>query len=384
MKSLFIGHFSPSENTELLGNSSAGTQVQKQILHEMIELTENNIICYAMSSIAVWPRGKFISKSVKEKSIEFIGFINLPVVKHIIFSLRLFKRISVFKPELCLQYNSYLFENIILLAYKFFNPKIFLVLFIQDVNIDNKSFFYSKRKLISLFERLSIALSNYFDVLIPISIAIIKDFNLSPAKSFVFQGGVTNSAIELMKKNIYDFNDLENIGVFAGALEKYNGIDALINQWLFCDTEHKLHIFGRGSLEYYVKNAAMNSNKIVFHGLKSQEVILEWQLKARWNFCLRYSIGLNQNYFFPSKFFNILCAPGSVVVNDFQAIPASVREFVEIVSDDLSDLSNILNISANISSAMKIEERRELVLSFFSWKSCIEEIVRRFLLFKNF
>jgi glycosyltransferase involved in cell wall biosynthesis len=373
MKTVFIGHFSPTTNFGNPAASAAGDQVQRQIIKELQDHTCGDTIIYSMSPIPAWPRGELITRSQHENAVEYIGYLNAPVLKHLVFSVRLMMRLFRSRPALCIQYNSYFFENLILLLFRLFRPACFLATIIQDIHIEKGIFQISRRGLRSLSERLSLGLSRSFDLIVPISSSIITDFKFDPSRCFVFQGGITAFAAQLMYARQ---GPLADIGVFAGALEPYNGIDRLINQWLTCGIEHTLHVFGRGSLKNHVEQAAKCSDKIVFHGLQPEEIILQWQLKARWNFCLRYSEGLNQEYFFPSKLFNVVCAPGAVIGNDFYALPSSLREHMGIVSDDLSDLPSVLTHAAKISSLARLEERREIVKSKHNWRSCIDQIVK--------
>jgi hypothetical protein len=71
-----------------------------------------------------------------------------------------------------------------------------------------------------------------------------------------------------------------------------------------------------------------------------------------------------------------MCAPGAVVANDFHALPVYLREHIGIVSDDLSNLTNVLANAAAISSIARVEDRREIVESKHSWRSCIEQIIK--------
>ncbi len=373
MSTVFIGHLSPAADFGDLAVSAAGNQVQRQIIKELQDQTGGDVICYAMSPAPAWPRGGLISRSRHENSVEFIGYLNVPVLKHLVFSGRLLVRLIRSRPKLCLQYNSYFFENLILLLFRLLKPVCSLVIIIQDIHVERGVFLFSRRGLRSFSEWLSLGLSRFFDLVVPISSSIISDFRFDPARCFVFQGGFTAFAAQL-KGDLQ--GSLADIGVFAGSLEPHNGIDRLVNQWLACRIEHTLHVFGRGSLQNLVELAAKRSRTIVFHGWQPEEIILQWQLKARWNFCLRYSQGLNQEYFFPSKLFNIMCAPGAVVGNDFHGLPAAFREYIGFVSDDLSDLPNVLAHAAKISSPARVAQRREIVKTEHSWQSCIDQIIK--------
>lgn len=371
MKSVFIGHFSPADQAGGKASSAAGDQVQRQILTEM-QGRPGDTLCYAMQPLPAWPKGPLLAKSLREEGIEFIGYVNVHVIKHIVFSLRMLSRLLAVRPRLCVQYNAYLFENLALLLFRVLGPQAFLVILIQDIHAEITSSVLSRRGMRALSERFSIFLSRAFDLVVPISRAIIADFGFVPEKCILFQGGVTAFAEKLIAA---EPGPLEDIGVFAGALEPHNGVDRLVDQWLACGTAHTLHVFGRGSLQDHVATAAAGSARIVFHGLQPEHVILQWQLRAKWNFCLRYSAGLNQEYFFPSKMFNVVCAPGTVIVNDFYALPDALRPYLDIVADDLSDLGGVLNSAAQTWSAERVERRREIVSSHHSWNACVRQII---------
>lgn len=371
IKTVFVGHFSPKVYSEDLASSAAGNQVQRRIFKSLADKTDT--YCYSMTPTPSWPRAPLISKSLREGSIEFIGYINIPLVKHLIFSSRLFFKILHSKPTICFQYNSYFFENLFLLIYRAFHEQSNLVIFIQDIHIEKKIFKFSQLKLKRVLERLSLLSARSFNLIVPVSSAIISDFKFHPHKCFVFPGGVTEFAEQVMK---CQREQLSDFAVFAGALEAYNGIDRLVDYWAFHEIQQTLHIFGRGSLQKYIEKISISSKNIVFHGHQSEEAIIQWQCAAKWNFCLRYSDGLKQEYFFPSKLFNILCAPGITIANDFHGLPLCLRNYIQIIPDNLSSLSVILQDNRmNKEYYNEIINRRNIILSNFSWSACVKKCI---------
>lgn len=374
MKTIFVGHFSSFCQSLKGASSTAGNQVQRQIMKELsLKCGAENVISYSMMPLPSWPRGPIISRSLIEESVKFLGYLNLPVLKHVVFAFRLFGRLMTKRPQLCLQYNSYFFENVSLLLYRLCRPDCVLSIFIQDIHVNPLARILSKPGLRSLSERSSICLARRFNMILPISEAIVNDFRMDHNKCEIFTGGLTDFALKLMQES--ERQTLVNIGVFAGALEPHNGIDRLIDQWIACGVQWPLHVFGRGSLSGYVRQASERSKKIIFHDFQPEHIILEWQSKARWNFCLRYSDGLNQTYFFPSKLFNIACAAGAVMVNDFHGLPGALRDHLCILADDLSDLPTQLAMSADLTRYENVGIRHEIIKEEYSWEKCIAKIV---------
>ncbi|GAB4560819.1 MAG: hypothetical protein Tsb007_24640 [Rhizobacter sp.] len=376
MKTAFVGHYAPLSKAMEQASSAAGNQVQRQIGEEVSKLCgANHAALYSMTPHPTWPRGPLVSPSMIEGPTLFIGYLNLPALKHLIFASRLFARLIKTRPSFCLQYNSYLFENLAVLIYRWCGARRTIGIIIQDIHVQKGAHLWSKRGIKSLVERASLRLARQFDVIAPISHAIIGDFNFDPAKCTVFQGGITKFAEELMDDPAPP--TLTDIGVFAGALERHNGIDRLVDRWIADDIVHPLHIFGRGSLTEYVEQSARRCERIVFHGFQPEDVILEWQRRARWHFCLRYSVGLNEAYFFPSKLFNIVCSAGIVVVNDFHGLPSTIRDHLCVVPDDLGNLARQLEESRPLGSPMHVKQRREMVRAAHSWSSCVQQVIQK-------
>ena len=376
MRAALVGHFSP-KSTLSDASSAAGNQVQKQILICMQDQIEGEVFCYSMTPLAAWPRGAIALKSHVEESVEFIGYLNFPILKHLIFSIRLLVRLVIFRPSICIQFNSYLFENFVLLAYKFFTNNCNLAIIIQDVNCVSTPSVSSIFRFKQLMEFFSLRLAKRFDLVIPISSQIIDDFNFQDSKFILFKGGIT----EFSRLMIYDQSQvqiLEDIVLFAGSLEPHNGIDILVEQWVKLGIDKPLHIFGRGSLSECIDKISKKNKQIVFHGFCSESVILEWQKKSKWNLCLRYSKGLNEKYFFPSKFFNIMCTSGIVLVNDFWGIPKELKPYVTILNDDLSDLPQKLVSSNKSLNNEGVFNRHQILKTNYSWDSLMSRIIFNF------
>lgn len=365
---LFVGHFKPSREKAQLGGSVAGTEVQNTIIEELAEQRPGNrLYALSMSPHPVWPKGPIYVSSTQESVTIFPGYINLPLIKHILFALTIIRFAIAHRPSLIVQYNSYFFENlaICLLTIITYAKS---VIFIQDVHYNERG-----RKIRHWYERIGIMIAKRFDLLVPISNAIISDFYLDEDKCFVFQGAATDIGNQLLRDEEVP---LEQIAVYAGALSKHNGIDLLVEEWAKQKVPWKLHIFGRGDLESKIVSFCSERaiDNIVFHGFGEKETIYHWQRKARWNICLRYSEGIRQEYFFPSKFFNVCCANGAVVVNDFYGIPDNLREFLIVANSDLSELEASLSSVSRECSIDIARRRKHEIEMHFSWRNAVANI----------
>ena len=359
-KILFIGKFNPSDAVSNKYASAAGTIVQEEIISQLVALAPDvDARFIAMEPKRIWPHGELVVSGTNRDNGLFIGYINLPILKNIIFSIVIFLYSLKFRPKLIVQYNSYLFENIaILLCQKFLAIKNCLIL--QDVRVGS-GFSRAAR----WHDLLSNIFLRKFDLVIPITKRLAEKFKLK--NYIVFNGGITGQGYELLKCH----GPLRNIAVFAGALESYNGTDRLIDFWLKHDPSVELHIFGRGSLSDAVKLAAQRNGKIHYHGFQSATEITKWQKIAKFNFCLRFSNKINEEFFFPSKFFNAACAPGLLIVNKFKNLPSYMNEENGVWSAS-SDLIEILAYD-EVEITKMSRHRRECVSLGSSWG----EVVRK-------
>lgn len=358
---LFIGKFPPSDAAKSRFASAAGTIVQEEILSQLSTIdVDAEVRFLAMEPNQIWPSGNLIITSQIRKNGTFAGYINLPIIKNIIYAINIFLSSIKFKPTITIQYNSYLFENIaILICAKLLSGKTCLIL--QDVRIGS-GFSRAAR----WYDWLANLCLRKFNLTVPITERMVEKYRLN--KYILFNGGVTTQGYELLKNN----GPLRDIAVFAGALEAYNGIDRLINYWLTQSPITELHIFGRGSLAAMAESASLENSRIQYHGFRSNDEILEWQKIAKFNFCLRYSDGIDEEFFFPSKFFNAACAPGFLIANNFKNLPNYIRPHVEN-SQLETDLSNFLSLS-NEQISRATEARRLALCEEASWKGVMRKI----------
>lgn len=336
-------------------SSAAGDLVQKQIFKSS-PLDEKKYFI-AMQPTAVWPKGKFFVKGAKNENGEFISYINLPVLREIIFAFFILKNLSGM--NYVFQYNSYFFSNLIIIFFKnIFNYKSIVIM--QDYRSGEM---FSKKDLLA--DKLASFFLPFFDGYILITKYFIDFFKLNENKSLVFPGAITEHGIDAL--NDIRAVGLQEIAVYAGALEPHNGVDVLIENWIKQNIDIPLHIFGKGSLKNYVES--INNKNIIFHGFQSSSVVYELQSKAKYNFCLRMSTGLNEEFFFPSKFFNLVCYRGKLIVNDFKNLPEDLKPHLLVLDSNFSNLKSLFNKN-QIDESLK----REAILSY-QWKYAIQNII---------
>jgi hypothetical protein len=377
MKVCFVGAYNRNFDATNVADSPAGNQVQSKIAEELAKFYgKDSFNTISFNPQKFWPYGPLIVCTKRyEDGISF-GFLNIPMIKTILFSLRLFGYLYKENIDIVVKYNVSLSEAIILRLFKFLNKNTFICVIIQDVNYPQSGF----KIVYGLFEWCAVRMCGKFDFIVPVTVSIINDFKLPTSKALVFNGGITRQTEALISEASISqqLQPERKFAVFAGALEKYNGIDLLLNEWIKSEIGIELHVFGKGSLSKNVSLAAASCKFIIYHGFVSEEEVSRWQIASAFNICLRYPIGINQNYFFPSKFFNLVAAQGIVVSNDFINFPESLKPCCSIVDDNLSNLNYILKYKLVDEWNNNRQERLKWLNENCKWSSVIVECNKRY------
>lgn len=338
MKTFFIGAFNDI-NAQLFLGSVAGAKVQSEII-DALSCDESEVEAFIMPEVPSWPKGDLYVRASRNESCLFLPLLNIVFFKIPFFFLQVMFLFFWKRPGRIIFYNSSISGCLCSLLLKIFQCQTILIL--QDVKLPVffkwSVFFRPKRFLNLIYAKL---LSRSYNYYVPITEDCVVDLGLPSERSVVFPGAVLTSKI--LRRNIFSDCELRDYGVFAGALEYYNGIDLLVENWpLPNSSKYKLHVFGSGSLANFVVKCAGYNGNIIFHGFKSPSVVDNYLSHSRFNFCLRYSKGIDQSYFYPSKFFELLLLPGALVCNYFSNIPVKLRGFIEFVDDDLSNLLDMM------------------------------------------
>lgn len=340
-------------------SSAAGNLVQQQIF-DSIECRNDEKYFLAMSPSPVWPKGVLFIKGSQRANGKFISYLNLPILRELIFSF--FILVYIRKSNIIIQYNSYFFTNFIIALFKrYFKYKSVIIM--QDYRSGEM---FSKKDLLA--DKLASFFLPMFDGYILITKYFIDFFKLDQKKAVVFPGAITEHGIDALN-NSDAVESLQEIAVYAGALEPHNGVDVLIENWIKQNIDIPLHIFGKGSLKSYIEN--INNRNIIFHGFQSSSAVYELQSKAKYNFCLRLSNGLNEEFFFPSKFFNLVCYRGRLIVNDFKNLPEDLKPYLLVLDSNFSNLRSLFNEN-QLDESLK----RRIILNY-QWKYAIQNILNK-------
>lgn len=359
--------------------SEAGDSVQREIVSSLRTSGQFN----GVRVLSIEPRVSFLSGGSIYKPAAILadisapGFINLQVLKHLWVAVYLFVDLLRYRPRYVFCYNANFFFTLVMFLYRFVGRGVRLCGIVQDVLP-----LQGVKTLMRFLDLVALRMWSRFDFLAPVSETIISDFGLR-APYMVLEGGVLERNRRCfegfpMESTRRDCGDVPYF-VFAGALEAYNGIDRLVERWKIIQDRVELHVYGSGSLEPFLQKAMSEDRRIKFLGRARHDVIMAALAGSAGAFCLRYSAGINSNYFFPSKFFELLCVPRPLLVNRFSGLRREHEFGCLILDDDLSDLGETLRASIEEDSNVKAQERCNRAVRKFSYCAQVHQLVSGFL-----
>lgn len=368
---LFIGNLTYDKKLSGQAYSEAANQVQMEILQGLQQHdTKAAVQSAVMVPMPAFPNGKLLSRKNVADDVTYLPFINLPIIKHLSYALGLLFFIFSRRPEKIFIYNSYFFQNIAIYLYKFFFRRSKIAIFVQDVLPAGKGI----RALQTMLDRHSLKFLASFDLILPISHSIIDDFDIR-TPSMLIQGGLTDNIISLFSGTTAS-TEKKRRAVFAGALEEYNGIGILLKQWVIQNPDVELHIFGKGTLANICQEYSKKYPLIIYHGFAHHADIQKFIAQSMYIFVLRYDIGIETKYFFPSKFWESLASDAIVLCNEFSNFPDDVRQYCVLLTEDLSNLRASLASTLSSEATATIKKRQQYMLKNHTWESHMKKVIQ--------
>lgn len=368
MKVLFLGHFSNS-NCVQLGASIAGDTVQRKIVSSLESLSAAEVLTISQPPAQAWPKGALLFPKSKDDYAIYPWLINVAFLRDFCFGLSCFFYIIKFKPDNIIQYNSYLFVNLFVLLASVF-LKFRAIIIVQDYRVGG-----AFNALSQIHDKIAGLFVRFYGFVIPVTSALAKELRLCERQFLVFPGAVEHdNRMTPAPSTVVPSENSKLTVVFAGALEKHNGVDKLIRVWHSMPDNVHLVIYGKGSLERKVRSSSLSQQNVSYHGFASKDEIHDKMLSSDYNICFRFGNNIDERFFFPSKFFSVNCYTGFALVNDFYGLPDSYKELGFLVKEDFSNLPKLMNQENSILSAVT-KERQDLLFANYRWSVLLSEII---------
>lgn len=370
MRLIYIGFIVPEKIAQKSkAVSIAGNNMEIGVLNHLCKKYENQIDIISITPIASYPRENRVFHRKQTYQVNnyiktnAIGFINIPIIKQlsIMFSLiiELIKLLKVNKKTndkiVIMTYNSMSFLSIpVFVINVFFNiVKVCLVVDIPVTFQKKRHKYLEIARYIDNFIALK-AFKNY-DAMVTLVEKTVNDY--APGVPYkVIDYCVCNTAKIKYKEDNRIFVEKSQITVtFTGAIEKYYGVNEMIQSVLHLPAHFILQLYGKGSLVQEVNNIQSDNQRIRYMGLVSNKDAVKAQQFADILLLIRTDPELNK-YGLPSKIIEYLASGTPVISNRIASIPNDLDQFINYIDD-----TNPISIANKISSITNPENYNKVL-----------------------
>ena len=343
MKDIFWGFvFDSDKETELLSVSKIGVQIaanQYQIgFLKGLAREDMNIV--SALSVGAFPRlnRRLFYKSDKKKTeygeIDYLSFINLPVIRdksferktyrHIVKQIQNNEKIRLFV------YSLYMpFLKAVKRLKKRYGEKAEVCLIIPDLP-GKYGIMRNKYTLRGIKDRLEadkkFSLANYADSFVFLTESMKELFDNKPYT--VIEGFLPNCEFN------YDNKRESKSVLYTGSLNHAFGITTLLKAFeSIKDPDYRLWICGAGDGQADVEAAAERDSRIIYKGFLPKIEIADLQTRCDVLINPRPADGEYTKYSFPSKTMEYLFSGSKVVMHRLDGIGEEYYRFIRVIDD---------------------------------------------------
>lgn len=277
----------------------------------------------------------------KGKYIQF-GFINIPLLKQTIISIKMYFNIKKWlkKNNTGLVILDMTYATVVPFVINLFRnfkgsvigiaPDIYE--YMADVNkITPQKPFVSqimKKRLVKAYQKM--------DGYVFLTEQMNDVINVNNKPYMIIEG-----LVEKENSKIIDYKNREKIILYAGGLSKRFGVLELIESFEKIKGA-KLYLYGSGELEELIKKKSEKNKNIVFWGSCPNKDVVKMEKRS---YILVNPRGIDEytKYSFPSKLMEYLLSGTVVLTTKLPGIPKEYDDYLIYIKDLKKDLENILN-----------------------------------------
>lgn len=371
--------------------SVAAIKYTKLISEGFKNILEKNVTNLFLAPMGMFPICKKIIWHKKSDSQNYyIPFINFFILKQFIILVYVFLFASIWilknsrKDKLFIVFTSlylpFLAGILPLKLFRCFN----IVSFVPD--LPDFEFTYSnnitfpKSIFINTYTYLSKKLLFIIDYFVFITEFMKEKFNSKP--SIVIEGFVDSS---LIYKDI-PIAKKENAVLYSGALFEKFGIKILLDAFLDGDLNCELWLFGDGDMVEEINKRALCDSRIKYFGQKPNEMVINYQQRAKLLVNPRFSNNEFTKFSFPSKLMEYMISGTPVLTTNLAGIPNDYHDkmfFIELETVDglkqslmncLSKTQEELDLFGKNTKSYVMREKN----NFSQMKKIVEELGENF------
>ena len=131
---------------------------------------------------------------------------------------------------------------------------------------------------------------------------------------------------------------LRNDCVYAGGLHKIYGVENLVDAFHASDLPYEMHFYGNGELVDYIKEVSEKDPRIQYKGILSHDNLLELERGAKLLLNPRPVYGeLDTRFNFPSKLMEYMQSARPVLTTRLLGIPEEYNDYMYFFEDDTKE-----------------------------------------------
>ena len=352
-KDYYFGHFLPeSEICKYIGPAISANRMQIGMLSELVQ--KQLLKVFSAYPIASFPKNKKLFLGGAKHTLPFkfkmIPTINIFLIKQLFIETFIFWKLlfGANKNSVVITFNPYLeLSSPVLFVKKI--KKFSTLCVVADIPTTIPESYSKFKKWIRKKEIKKYNNNiNKYDGLIVLNKEVIKKYDFA-GPYYVMNGGVSDS--ELLESSFIEPKKHDNnVVLFSGALEEYNGVITLIKAFsLIADQNIKLYIAGSGSLTNFINEQASKDNRIVFLGQVPHDEIKKLQKRVGLLINPRPINSFSMRLSFPSKLFEYMLSGTPVMSTKHNELVGKYHDILYLIDDDEMSIANGIRNFFNLS-----------------------------------
>lgn len=381
MKYYFLGSFfSDDRIIEVKRDSIGAISNANNLLQRNMIIGLNNLVeeleVITLPNIGAYPKRykklTFRSSITSyEKTKQYtLGFLNLPVIKHISRLISLLKYFRENNLPCDEKFVIYIYDlELAFLLFIFFiksrYSQVHICLIVPDLpgmTGDSRSFLGKIRTKIT--KKITNTSLSYVDSFSLISENMINKLNVAE-KPFTVIEGIYNENLERENTKSHLVKDTFNL-FYSGALDKRNGVLNLVSAFKLIENEkYRLYIAGDGELKDFILTEQDKDSRIIYLGQLCHDDVIKYQNESTLLINPRQPIEEFTYYSFPSKTMEYFASGIPTIMYRLPGVPVEYFNYCTVL-DDMSIVSlynEIIKICEfEYEGAMKIAEKAKFFI----------------------
>ncbi len=184
-----------------------------------------------------------------------------------------------------------------------------------------------------LHQRLNLFIMKKFSSFLFLTAQMSEIINPDNKPFLVLEGHSDMSMLDV--ENDFQKKYEKKVCIYAGALHKVYGIEALVKGFLRADIENsELHLYGNGSYADELKLLSEKSPNVIYKGIAPNDVVIKEELKATLLINPRPTHEEYTKYSFPSKNMEYMASGTPVLTTCLPGMPDDHKEFVFFIREE--------------------------------------------------